>query len=206
MPQLVKLQEKYKDQGFTVVATHKQNIRKERVISYLKSAKVNFTVTSAGHINLINKLRGLPAAYLFNSEGRLVASGRPANMEQRIVQLIRTEPHFLASGREFTKLKNYSAALKAAKSYGPILKRLEEEKTTREGEAQKEAKFLISRIRGYGRKRLRDAKKLEATDPTQARKVYREVARLWQGDEIAERAIQRVKLLDEVDKSTTTKK
>ena len=65
---------------------------------------------------------------------------------------------------------------------------------------------LISRIRGYGRKRLRDAKKLEATDPTQAKKVYREVARLWQGDEIAERAIQRVKLLDEVDKSTTTKK
>ena len=206
MPQLVKLQEKYKDQGFTVVATHKQNIRKERVISYLRSAKVNFTVTSAGHINLINKLRGLPAAYLFNSEGRLVASGRPANMEQRIVQLIRTEPHFLASGREFTKLKNYSAALNSAKSYGPILKRLEEEKTTREGEAQKEAKFLISRIRGYGRKRLRDAKKLEATDPTQAKKVYREVARLWQGDEIAERAIQRVKLLDEVDKSTTTKK
>ena len=46
MPQLVKLQKEYKDQGFTVIGAHVQNAEKDEVAAYLRSAKVNFTVTN----------------------------------------------------------------------------------------------------------------------------------------------------------------
>ncbi len=62
MPQLVKLQKEYKDQGFTVIAAHVQNAEKEEVTAYLRSAKVNFTVTNGGSIDVPNKETGIPAA------------------------------------------------------------------------------------------------------------------------------------------------
>ena len=198
MPRLVKLQEEYKEQGFVVIASHRSRIRKDRVIAFLRSVKANFTTTAFGDINILNKLRGVPAAYLFDSTGRLVASGRPAQMKDRIVALLKSEPHWLAAGKKFTVLKSHADALKAAKSYGPIMSRLEQEEE-KEGAAQEEARFLLRRLRSYGRKRLRDAKKLEQTDLDQATKEYQEVAKRWQGQKVAEQATERLRELQKSD-------
>lgn len=100
MPQLVKLQEKYKDQGFVIIASHVQNADRDKVVNFLRSNHVNYTVTSFGDVTVPDKLSGIPAAYLFDSRGNLVESGRPAAMKQRIVDLIKSEPHWLAAGRK----------------------------------------------------------------------------------------------------------
>jgi len=194
MPQLVKLQEEYKEQGFVVIAAHRPMIRKERVLAFLRSVKANFTTTGQGDINILNKLRGLPAAYLFDSTGRLVTSGRPDQMHERIVALLKSEPHWLAAGKKFTALKNYADALKTSKSYGPLMSKLEQE-ARKEGAAGEEARFLLRRLRSYGRKLLRDAKRLEESDPKKATQEYVAIAQRWGGQNVGKKAAQRLNKL-----------
>jgi hypothetical protein len=198
MPQLVKLHEEYKDQGFTVIATHVQNPPREEVVAYLRSAKVNFTVTSFGSIKVPNQLEGIPAAYLFDSKGKLVEAGRPAEMKQTIVELIKSEPHFLVEGRTFKEMNKHVDALKHTKAYGKMLKDLEKE-VDKEGRAGKEAKFLVKQIRDYGKEKYAAARKLESTDALRSFETYSEVAAMWKGVDIGDKATERLKELKKDD-------
>ncbi len=194
MPQLVKLQKDYKDQGFTIIANHAQNIPKDEVVTYLRSAKVNFTVTSGGRVDVPNRLSGIPAAYLFDSSGKLVLSGRPATMKQQIIDLIQSEPHFLAAGRSYKKLGKIAASLKRSKAYASILKKLDKEEK-KGGEAAEEAAYLSSRIRNYGKDRYLAAKKLERSDAFGAMSIYNELKVTFKGEKAGDKADERIKAL-----------
>ncbi len=194
MPQLVKLQKEYKDQGFTVIGAHVQNAEKEEVTAFLRSAKVNFTVTSGGSINVSDKLEGIPAAYLFDASGKLVEAGRPALMKQSIVDLIKSEPHFLLEGRKFEKMNKYAEGLKRSRAYGKMLKSLEKE-VDKEGRAGKEAKFLVKKIRDYGKKKYFEARKLESTNALRSLETYNMVAASWKGVDIGDRSSKRLREL-----------
>src|SRR5574341_1815468 len=122
MPQLVKLQEELKDADFAIIAVHSQNVPRETVLKLLRKNKVNYTVTSGGNIPG-NPVSGLPAAFLFDSRGKLVERGHPTTLKPKIHALVESEPHFLAAGRKYTKLAPVAEALKKTKAYGQILKR-----------------------------------------------------------------------------------
>ncbi len=194
MPQLVKLQKEYKDQGFTVIGAHVQNAEKDEVTAYLRSAKVNFTVTNGGSINVPNKRTGIPAAYLFDSSGKLVEDGVPALMKNSIVDLIKSEPHFLLEGRKFKEMNKYAQGLKRSRAYGKMLGKLEKE-VDKEGRAGKEAKFLVKKIRDYGKKKYFEARKLESKDALRSIETYSLVAASWKGVDIGDRATKRLKEL-----------
>ncbi len=204
MPDLIELQEKYRHRGLVIIASHNQRLASERVIEYAKKEGINFTVTSFGRIHLFNRLEGMPAAYLFDPNGRMVRAGRPREIKERVIRLLDREPHWLTRGRTLGPLKEFDAKLKARPAYGEILRQLETRRGEG-GEVEDEATFLIQRLRGYGRKRLRDAKRLEVGQPQRARSEYREIAAWWAGDRIADKAKTRLKDLEAEAKSAGTR-
>src|SRR5262245_58915483 len=139
MPQLVKLQDELRDSGFVVLAPHVQDGTQDEVAKVARGLKINFTVTNRGEVPG-EAVSGIPAAFLFDSSGKLVSKGHPASMKQEIHDLVKKEPHFLAAGRTYTKHKATAEQLKSTKAYGPILKKLEKDlKGT--GAAADEAKY-----------------------------------------------------------------
>lgn len=193
MPGLVKLQAELKDSGFVIIATHSQDGTKEQVVNFLRSQKANFMGTSFGQVPG-HEVRGIPHAFLFDSKGALVASGHPDALKPKVRELVASEPHWLAAGREYKKLKPLADSLKKTTAYGPILKKLEAE-VKKGGEAGEEAKYLLDNILNYGRKRLGEAKTLESEDAYLADKTYNEVVANWKGSEVAAEAAARLKEL-----------
>jgi hypothetical protein len=195
MPQLVKLQDEYRDAGFIVIGNHVQDADDATVAKTAKSLKINFTVTNRGNVDVDGKGNGIPRAFLFDSKGELVEMGHPAEMKKRIVELIDSEPHFLAAGREYAHLKPLADSLKKAKTFTSVLTRLEKE-SAKSGPSKEEADFLIDRIRKHGQALLDRAKKLETENAFAAWTTYEDVAKRWKGDEIAKSALARTKALD----------
>ena len=189
----MKLQEEFKDSGFTIIATHVQNATKDQVLGFLRSNKVNYTVTSFGEVPG-EKVSGIPAAFLFDSKGDLVESGHPTGMKAKIQELVSSSPHWLAAGTEYSRLKPIAESLKQAKVYGPILKKLESEKKAG-GAAAEEAEYLSGRILEQGKKRLAEAKALETEDALGANQAYADVANRWKGSEPGTAATSRMKEL-----------
>lgn len=195
MPQLVQLQEKLRDQGFVIVGNHVQNGTKDEVVGLVRRLKVNFTITSFSRIDVPEKGSGIPRAYLFNSRGELVEKGHPASMKKSIEDLVASEPHWLAAGREYEELAAVADALKKVKGrYSAILKRLARE-AKKDGDAKEEAEYLLKRIRGHGRDLLERAKALESEDAFGAHRIYEQVAMGWKGDEVGDQASDRLKAL-----------
>mgnify|MGYP003572931363 CR=1 FL=1 len=188
----MKLQKQYEDQGFVIIAPHAQNVPQDDVVAFLRQNKVNFTVTSGGGVQVPDRLSGIPAAYLFNSKGELVEAGRPSSMKNSITGLIDSEPHYLAAGIEYDKtVGKLAAALKKTKAYGTILDRLDKE-IKKDGETAAEAKFLADNIRGFGKKRYFDARKLEASDAYAAMSLYSELKVSFKGDKAGDKAGERI--------------
>jgi len=188
----VKLQEEYKDTGFAIVAPHVQEPNKEAVLGLLRKNRANYTVTNGGRAP--GQGNGIPEAFLFDTRGKLVEKGHPAELKKKIIDLIQSEPHFLAAGRTYTKLAPVAEALKKTRAYGPILKKLDGD-AKKTGDVADEAKYLADRIRAYGKKRLDAAKALETEDPFKAQQAYTEIAASWKGDESGTAAAARLKEL-----------
>ncbi len=189
----MKLQAELKDSGFVIIAFHVQNAPQDRVVSFLRSQKVNYTVTDGGQIPG-NPVSGIPAAFLFDSSGKLVEKGSPTQLKAKAQELVASGPHWLAAGREYKKLRPFAEALKKSKAWGPILKKLESE-AKKGGEAEEEAKYLSERLLGYGGKRLEEAKALESEDAFAAQQLYTEVSAQFKGFEPAKAADDRMKEL-----------
>jgi hypothetical protein len=193
MPQLVKLQEELKDSGFVIIATHVQNATQEEVVNLCRSKKVNYSITSQGNVPG-DTGNGIPRAFLFDSKGALVQAGYPESMKPKIHELVKSEPHWLAAGREYTKLKPVAESLKTTKNYGQVLKKLEKD-VKGEGAVAEEAKYLQERILGYGKRTLESVKALEAEDALSAQQAYTEISTLWKGCEVGTESAARLKEL-----------
>jgi hypothetical protein len=193
MPQLVKLQEELKDAGFVIIANHVQQATKDELAQLCRKNRVNYPVITGGSVPG-ERLNGIPAAYLFDSSGKLIERGRPTEMKKKIHDLMATEPHFLAAGRKYTKLAPLAESLKKTKAYGQVLKALERD-AKGDGPAAEEAKYLQERIQAYGKRRLDAAKALEEEDPFLSQQAYAEVATLWKGAEAGDQATARLKEL-----------
>lgn len=187
----MKLQEELKDSGFAIVAAHSQNVPQEQVVQLMRSQKVNYTITSGAKVPG-DKGNTIPRAFLFDTSGKVVGSGHPEELKQKIKDLVKTEPHFLAAGRKYTKLAAVADSLKQSKAYGQILKKIEKN-LNGEGEAAEEAKYLAERIQGFGKRKMEEAKTLESDDPVLAQQIYSDVASQWKGDALGEQAGARLK-------------
>jgi len=107
-------------------------------------------------------------------------------MKKKIIDLIGSEPHFLAAGHTYTKLASVADALKKTKAYGPLLKKLD-------GDAKKTGDH---RRRGEVPPRRPDPGLREEAAPMRRRPSSRrtpsrpsrptaDIAASWKGDETA---------------------
>jgi hypothetical protein len=189
----VKLQEELKDSGFIIVAAHSQDVPEDQVVKLVRSQKVNYVITNGARVPGDNG-NTIPRAFLFDASGNLAGTGHPESLKQRIKDLVKSEPHFLAAGRKYTKLASVAESLKHTKAFGQVLKKIEKD-LKGEGEAAEEAKYLTERIQGYGKKKLAEAKASETDDPFASQQLYTDLAAQWKGDAIGDQASARLKEL-----------
>jgi len=192
MPQLVKLQEEFKDSGLVVIGLHSQNGTKEEVANKARGLKVNYPIFDRGSIPG-QKVDGLPSCFLFDSSGKLVASGR-SELKTKAQALAQSEPHFLAAGMKYTKHKATAESLKKSKAYGSMLKKLEKDLKS-EGAAGAEAKYLTERITAHGTRQVEAAKEAEKEDAFAAMQTWSDLSTNFKGHEIGTEAAKRVKEL-----------
>jgi hypothetical protein len=160
----------------------------------MRPYKAKFTVVNDSTVNITKMVDTVPRCYIFNSSGELVDSTTPKKARPFLVKLVRTEPHWLAAGREYQKLGKIAYALKKSRGYGPIIKRLEKE-AEKGDEYEEEADYLLDRIRGYGGRMLKKAESLESEDALTSYELYGEVSSLFKGDEIGDKAGSRLEEL-----------
>jgi hypothetical protein len=193
MPQLVKLQAELKDTGFTIIAPHAQSGTQEEVAMVARQLKMmNIIVPASGDVPG-EKVEGIPMQFLFDASGKLVEKGHhipPAKVQA----LVASEPHFLAAGRAYKKHKAEADALKKSKTYGSILKKLDKSLSGKD-DAAEEAKYLAERIRAHGQRKLDEAKESEGSNAFAAQQAYTDIAAVWKGDAVGEKASARLKEL-----------
>ena len=200
MPQLVKLHNDYKDQGFSVVATHVQQGTQRVVADYLRSVRARFTVTSFGRVPQ-RETAGIPDAILFNRKGEIVASGHPTELKDQVIELMRTEPHMALGGKKLDKLAKYGEAIKKTENWTAILKRLKKE--VKDEENGKEARFLAKRLLLWGKGQYDEAKALEPTNAFASLALYQKVATNFKDFSPGDAAKKRIAALKEDDEFQT---
>jgi len=196
MPQLVKLQEELKDSGFVIVAAHAQAGTNDEIAAIARKNRVNYTVI--GSSQGPEAVSGIPAAFLFDSSGKLIEKGHPgqSNFVKKIRDTVASEPHFLAAGKKYTapKVAALADSLKKSAAYGQLLKKLDP-MTKGDGAAAEEAKYLKERIEAYGTRKLDEAKALESDDPFVAVTEYNKIAASFTGAAAGDGAKNRLKEL-----------
>lgn len=195
MPHLVKVQEQYRAQGLILIASHRQDVPQEKVCGLCRAKRVNYTVVSGAHLQG-DESKGIPHAWLFDAAGKCVTEGHAEEMTQKIEDLLRSEPHWIARGRKLeTKgARAVSDGLKGGKTFGWALGEVES-LLKKDEKAKDEATFLKEQIVAEGERLLEAAKTAEAEEPFRAQSLYDEVARGFKKSELATKADARLKEL-----------
>ncbi len=88
MPHLQKLHKKYSKKGFTVLGAHSQGLTPE-VAKFLKKNKITFPVYQSISIREAPCPGGIPYAVLIDHEGKIVATGRPTELYDKVPALMK---------------------------------------------------------------------------------------------------------------------
>lgn len=95
IPQLVEMQEKYKDQGFEVIGLDVDDETKEEIEAFTTKMKVNYTIGWAHdnvtiEISRMNKMNGIPQSILINRNGELtgIFRGGGANVLAKMKETV----------------------------------------------------------------------------------------------------------------------
>jgi hypothetical protein len=166
IPNLVKVQEKYQSQGLIVIASHCQDVTKDKVCALLRSKHVNYTVVSNGRV-VGDTSSGIPHAFLFDASGKCVKEGHPEEMTKTIDQLMGTEPHWITRGKklESASLVKITDGLKAGRSLGWALEEVTKLEKKADPKTNKdEVAYLKEQITGEAEAMLAAAKSAEDSD------------------------------------------
>lgn len=79
LPEMAKLAKSGEKKGLVVVGLERQNSSKEDILKVLKTAKVEYPVMSGG--SAPGNTGGIPHACVFDSTGKLIFSGHPADAD-----------------------------------------------------------------------------------------------------------------------------
>jgi hypothetical protein len=189
------MQEQYKAQGFIVIAAHCQDVSQEKVVGLCRAKKINYTVVSRGRCTGDDS-NGIPHAFLFGPDGKVIKEGHPNEMTNDIDQAVKNSPHWITRGRPLTSAANKIAlGLAAGKNFSWALDQCESLLKKNDDKAKEEAQYLKDQILAEGDKTLDAAKAAEANDPNRAMDLYSQVSKDWKKSEPATKADARLKEL-----------
>src|SRR3954465_13617582 len=95
------MQEKYAAQGFIIVAAHCQDVTREKVVALCRSKHMNYTVVSGTRLPG-DTSTGVPHAFLFGPDGKMIKDGHPESMTKDIDDAIQKAPHWITGGKTLT--------------------------------------------------------------------------------------------------------
>src|SRR5262249_3803147 len=138
---------------------------------------------------------GIPHAWLFGPDGKVIKEGHPESMTKDIDDAVMKAPHWITGGRTLTAAKAIGEGLKAGKTFGWALGECETLLKKNDEKAKEEAQFLKDAILAEGDRQLNDAKAAESSDPLKAIELYTLVSTGWKKFEPATKADARLKEL-----------
>jgi len=196
VPHLVQVQKKYDKLGFVLIGQHRQGADlKTKVMSLARSQKINYTITQGGNVPG-DTSSGIPHAFLFDWTGKCVAEGHPNELYKKVDELMAKAPPWITGGKtlEDGEVAKIAAGLRAPRGYGEALETLEG-LSKAEGKRGLEATYLADRLRNYGQRLLANAQEAESEDALNALSGYSELAGLYKGHELGDKAKARLKEL-----------
>jgi len=174
-PHLVDLQKKYAPTGrFTVFASHVQQLE-PAVKEFLKEKKVNFPVYNQARLKKAPCADGIPSAHLFDHNGKLVASGHPAKLYDRVARLVDAAPNPIFHGLDVQHCKAEMKDIKLEKGWAATIKSLEK-KIASEGEAAEEAAQVLASFQEYLASQMARGRGLLETRPTEGVSLLKTLA------------------------------
>ena len=89
LPDLAKLDKRYRDKGLRIIGAESQNSSKETIEPILEKAKVEYTITDGASGPI--QVSGIPRAFVFGRDGQLIFDGSPhdADFERTITKAVR---------------------------------------------------------------------------------------------------------------------
>lgn len=190
------MQDKYAAQGFIIIAAHCQDVPRDKVVALCRSKHVNYTVTSGTRLPG-DTSNGIPHAFLFGADGKLIKEGHPESLTKDIDDAIAKAPHWITGGRQLASKEGKAIAdgLKAGKPWSWALTECESALKKNDEKAKEEADFLKAQILALGDRKLTDAGSAEATDPVTAMGLYTEVSTGWKKTDQGGKADAKIKEL-----------
>ncbi|MBI4833975.1 MAG: TlpA family protein disulfide reductase [Planctomycetes bacterium] len=188
IPHMVELAKKYGSKGFILIGVHLQDAPAGEVINFCKSKKVNYPVYQGGKINGV-KFSIVPHFTLFNHKGEMVFGGRPSDADKMLEDVMKVAPDPLIGEGTYRKLDALSKKITERKELGKILATLKSKYLdSNDAEEKAEAEKLVECLNRLGNRMLSKAEAKKTKKPTDAYELYNEIAILFKGDEIGDKA------------------
>lgn len=190
MRKMVEWHKKYSSNGLTLIGLYPGD-KSERVIAFCKSMNIPFPIYQTWD-------RPTPRLMIFDHKGKMIFDGSPSMGYGKLDIAMQSVPDPIIGEGPYKKLDELAQKAKRRKDLGQILSTLKTKYLNSEDADEKsEAKKLIERISRFGNKLIEQAGKNKETEPLITYNLYQEVALLFKGDGIGNKAD---KILKELEK------
>jgi hypothetical protein len=135
-------------------------------------------------------IKGTPQAFVWNWKGEMVYDGTTwPGLKTAVESALADAPDWLAGPREYEKIADLAAKVRARKDLGGVAAALREKVSSQDALEKEEAAELLGRLERHARLGLVRAEGLiDRGEPLLAREAWKKLARDFRGDSIGENA------------------
>jgi hypothetical protein len=183
VPHLVRWQDELADFGLVIVAPHRQKATDDEVRSTARARGINYTVTT-GHVSG-GKGNGIPHSFIFDTDGKCVFEGSPADAEKTLRTTFGAALVAKAGRDSFPKaLAAQVDALKAGKPPAGVLAKVQPLTRAPDADTAVAAKALVEALTAPAKESLEAAKAQRADDPLAAYDRAQRLAATFKGSPV----------------------
>lgn len=167
MPHLVRWQNELADFGLIIVGAHRQSATPDDIKKIARATGINYSITNGSVSG--GKSAGIPHAFIFDSEGKCVFDGHPAEAEKKLRSALGTAIVAKTGRSEFSKsISSQVEALKAGKSPAGVLAKLLPLVRASDSETAAQAQALTDALMAPAKAAIETARSQKTEDPLAA--------------------------------------
>ncbi len=187
IPHISELQAKYGRNKLVVIANHAQNASAAQAANVWKKHAVNDSVSVINRGSLPGaSVSGIPAAFVFDHQGKLVFKGHPAQMDTAVASAVKKAPGFLTAGMEYTVFKREAKKLgEMRKSLSSTMRKLRKAAEDSNAKGHNEAKYLVGRVNAWTKSQYELISAAPSADPVVTESTISQMKKLFYGDELS---------------------
>jgi thiol-disulfide isomerase/thioredoxin len=189
IPHVSALQAEHGRDQLVVIANHCQGggAATARAVWQKGASNDLVTVIDGGHLPGSN-VRGIPRAFVFDHEGRLVYTGSPTRMDEAVAEAVSRSPGFLVAGRAFSALTTEARALGRMRgNLARTIGRIRAAAASDDPAEKEEAAFLLDRLETWSQRQWDRLERQRTDDPAAALETAEQMRDRLRGDPLGER-------------------